>query len=91
MEWNVLRCLGWLNGYSDTRYTFDNTDDKFTPRDSGSIFYNVIYAGKKIRFSEGFYGHGYYPQSVMIIKNVKWNYNVQRCYIFCQEFPLLRP
>jgi len=69
----------------DTRYTFDNTDDKFTPRNSSSIFYNVIYQGKKIRFSEGFYGLGYYPQSVMIIKNVKWNYNAQRCYIFCQE------
>lgn len=69
----------------DTRYTFDNTDDKFTPRDSGSIFYNVIYQGKKIRFSEGFYGHGYYPQSVMLIKNIKWNYSEQRCYIFCQE------
>lgn len=69
----------------DTRYTFDNTDDKFTPRNASSIFYNVIYQGKKIRFSEGFYGLGYYPQSGMIIKNVKWNYNEQRCYIFCQE------
>jgi len=69
----------------DTRYTFDNTDDKFTPRNSGSIFYNVIYQGKRIRFSIGFYGHGYYPQSIMVIKNVRWDYDEQRCYIFCQE------
>jgi len=69
----------------DTRYVFDNTEDTFTPSDSGSIFYGIKYHGKKIKFSLGFYGLGYLEQSRMIIKDVKFDYDEQRCYIFCQE------
>jgi len=69
----------------DTRYTFDNSEDTFTPTDAGSIFYGVLYQGKKIRFSVGFYGVGYYPQSTMRIKDIKWDHDNQQCYIFAQE------
>lgn len=69
----------------DTRYSFDNSDDKFTPTDSGSIFYQVIYQGQRIRFSTGFYGIGYYPQSIMQVKDVQWDYDEQIIYMYCQE------
>lgn len=69
----------------DTRYTFDNTEDTFTPTDSGSIFYGIKFHGKSIRYSIGFHGLGYMPQSVMKIKDVKWDYDEQRCYIQTQE------
>ncbi len=69
----------------DTRYSFDNSENTFTPSDSSSIFYNVIYIGKKIRFSEGFHGIGYFPQSTMIIRDIKWSHNSQIAYILAQE------
>ena len=69
----------------DTRYSFDNTEDTFTDTDSGSIFYGVIYHGKRIRFSIGFTGIGFFSQSIMIVKDVKWDFDEQRCYIYCQE------
>lgn len=69
----------------DTTYSFDNSDNIFTPTDSGSIFFNTIFEGKKIRFSEGFFGVGVLLQSVMTIYNVKWDHDEQICYIFARE------
>jgi len=69
----------------DTRYSFDNSSDTFTPTIATSIFYGVVYIGKKIRFSEGFENVGYYTESIMYIKDIKLDMDERICYLFCQE------
>lgn len=69
----------------DVRFSFVNHDNKFTPTDTSSIFYNVDFQNKKIKFSEGFYDLGYLTQAIMYIKDVAWDYDEQICYLHCQD------